>query len=297
VDNTGQTELGEKWSSVLTALNTPARIYLRTNRIKTNRDDLVKALLREQIISEIPDESSASAGSLPGANSDVLRLAERKNVFTTAAFKVGFFEVQDIGSQKIAPFMDVQSGMRVIDACAGGGGKSLHLASLMGNKGKIIALDTNDWRLKPLRQRASRAGADIIETRVIASAKTVKRLHESADRLLLDVPCSGSGVLRRNPDTKWKLSPQEISRLLAVQGDILQRYSLMTARGGYMVYATCSVFPSENKKQIEQFLNSPAGNGWEFVNDLAIIPSAQEYGENPLHLNGDGFYMAKLRRC
>jgi 16S rRNA (cytosine967-C5)-methyltransferase len=301
LDETGDRELGNSWPSVLTALNLPANVYLRTNRIKTNRENLVKELLKEEIVAEPVNE-------LNGSN-DAIKLKERKNVFITTAFKAGLFEVQDLGSQKIVPFMGVEPGMRVIDACAGGGGKSLHMASLMQNKGKIIALDKNDWRLNPLRKRASRAGADIIETRVITSTKIIKRLYESADRLLLDVPCTGVGVLRRSPDTKWKLTPKEMSRLLTVQEEILHNYSSMTAKGGVMAYSTCSVFSSENQKQIDRFLNSPAGKNWEFIEDLNIYPAGEtaevftgnETGDRQplrraLYLNSDGFYMAKLKR-
>ena len=141
-------------------------------------------------------------------------MEERQNIFTRQQFKDGLFEVQDAGSQLIAPFIQPLSGQRVIDACAGGGGKTLHLAALMQNKGRIIALDTEAWKLDELKKRARRAGAsDIIETRVIDSSKVIKRLENSADRVLLDVPCSGLGVLRRNPDAKWKLSPEFIEEV------------------------------------------------------------------------------------
>ncbi|MDH4262924.1 MAG: RsmB/NOP family class I SAM-dependent RNA methyltransferase [Spirochaetia bacterium] len=293
LDATGEKELGSKWATVLNALNAPASVYLRINQIKTNRETLVKELQKEEVFTETVNDENA------------LRLKERKNVFITTAFKAGFFEVQDLGSQKIVPFLEVEPGMRVIDACAGGGGKSLHMASLMHNKGKIIALDKNDWRLTPLRQRASRAGADIIETRIITSNKIIKRLFESADRLLLDVPCTGTGVLRRSPDTKWKLTFDEMSRLLETQQEIIQNYSSMTAKGGIMVYSTCSIFPSENQKQIDIFLNSPAGKDWQFIEELNIYPSteyinnevvAPQPSKKELFLNSDGFYMAKLKR-
>ena len=285
LDAEGEREVGKNWDAVLSALNLPAFVYLRVNRIKTNRENLIKELLKDEIT------------PVPVDQIDALRLNERKNVFITSAFKAGFFEVQDLGSQKIATFLDLEPGMRVIDACAGGGGKSLHIASLMKNKGRIIALDKNEWRLSPLRQRAARAGADIIETKVITSNKIIKRLYESADRLLLDVPCTGLGVLRRSPDTKWKLNQSDITNLLHTQQEILQNYSSMSAKGGIMVYSTCSIFPSENQKQVEIFLNSPAGKQWQLIEDLNIYPSASRVLKGSyLFDNCDGFYMAKLRR-
>lgn len=290
----GETHLQQKWDVILTSLNKPARVYLRVNQNKTTRDSLVKELLNEGISANPVDDFA-----------DALFLSERKNVFVTQSYKKGFFEVQDIGSQKIAPFLDPHPGMRVIDACAGGGGKAIHMASLMKNKGKIIALDLNDWRLKPIRQRATKAGADIIEARVITSAKIIKRLYDSADRLLLDVPCSGTGVLRRNPDTKWKLSSEEFNNLLQVQQDILQNYSSMTKKGAEMVYCTCSVFPAENEEQIRRFLESGAGKNWQLIQEMNIYPMVEsEFIQPAIHnekslqyfSNSDGFYAARLKR-
>ena len=146
-----------------------------------------------------------------------LILDERANVFSTEAFQRGLFEVQDASSQCVAPFAEVAPGMRVIDACAGAGGKSLHLAAIMENKGQLIALDIHQYKLKELKRRAKRAGAHNIETRLIDSTKVIKKLHQSADRVLIDAPCSGLGVLRRNPDAKWKLNLDFIERITKEQ--------------------------------------------------------------------------------
>lgn len=175
--------------------------------------------------------------------------------------------------------------MRVIDACAGGGGKTLHLAALMQNKGKVLALDTVDWKLDELKKRAKRAGVGNIETRVIESSKSIKRLHESADRLLLDVPCSGLGVLRRNPDAKWKLSEKFLGEVRETQRKIVNDYSPMLKPGGLMVYSTCSILPSENEKQVESFINAHAG-AYELLEQKHILPSE----------GFDGFYMALIKR-
>jgi 16S rRNA (cytosine967-C5)-methyltransferase len=175
--------------------------------------------------------------------------------------------------------------MRVVDACAGAGGKSLHLAALMKNKGNIIALDTKEFKLAELKKRAKRAGASIIESRFIDSTKVIKRLKDSADRLLLDVPCSGLGVMRRNPDTKWMLKPNEIENVIHTQREILERFSAICKPGGKMVYATCSILPSEGKNQINWFLEK--NNNWE-------LEGEKQY--SPLNFDCDGFYMALLNR-
>lgn len=149
--------------------------------------------------------------------------------------------------------------MRVIDACAGGGGKTLHLAALMQGKGTVIAMDVYARKLEELKRRARRAGASNIETRTIEGSKTIKRLEGKADRLLLDVPCSGLGTLRRNPDAKWKLSPEFLDEVTALQHEILSSYCRMVRVGGRLVYSTCSVLPRENERQVERFLSENPG--------------------------------------
>lgn len=275
LDHLGETELGEQWAPTLSMLNRPARVVLRTNRLKTEREALQRALTSEGILTQ------------PVGVADALVLEKRQNVFQSEAFKRGLFEVQDYSSQQVAPFLDIHPGMRVVDACAGGGGKSLHLASLMENKGHIIALDTIAWKLDALKQRARRAGVSNIETRAIENTKVIKRLHGSADRLLLDVPCSGLGVIRRNPDTKWKLNIAQIEALRQTQSEILRAYSPILKPGGKMVYATCSILPSENQAQVRHFLSSESGRSFTLVAERVILPQDEGF---------DGFYMALLEK-
>lgn len=270
----GVKELGESWNLEIKALNKSPEIILRVNKLKSNRDELLNWFKREKFNAEPMD--------LPGA----IRIIERTNVYRSEAFTLGMFEQQDHSSQLVAPFLDVAPGMRVIDACAGNGGKTLHLASLMANKGRIIAMDTADWKLTELRNRTRRAGASIVEVKVIESSKTIKRLKDSADRLLLDVPCSGLGVLRRNPDSKWKLTPERIDELRRIQEDILNRYWIMVKPKGKLVYATCSILPSENENQVKRFIEKYNG---QFVLE-------EEQKVSPAQSGFDGFYMARIRR-
>ena len=277
LDELGEKALGnELWTKESSALNKQAEVILRTNTLKTSKNTLKKALADENIETiSLPEYENA------------LKLTERKNVFTTETFKDGLFEVQDASSQLVAPFLDVAPGQRVVDACAGAGGKTLHLASLMQNKGQLIAMDIYESKLKKLKVRARRNGVHNMETRVIENSKVIKKLHEKADRVLLDAPCSGLGVIRRNPDSKWKLEPEFLERIKGVQQDILQRYSKMVKPGGKLVYATCSILPEENSEQVQTFMDSEAGNAFEFVKEQNIYASEHGY---------DGFYMALLQR-
>lgn len=266
-------ELGENWEKEMKAMNEQAPTILRANTLKTNAQDLITELENEGV-------KSFRVKNIP----DAVQLEEKKNVFLTSAFKNGLFEVQDSGSQLIAEFLDVKPGQRVVDTCAGAGGKTLHIAALMQNKGQIIALDIFNWKLAELKRRAKRAGAHNIETRLIDDNKVVKRLHNSADRLLIDAPCSGLGVLRRNPDTKWKIDEAFIEKIKDEQRQILQEYSKIVKKGGRMVYATCSVLPSENGQQVSLFLKNNAD--FNLVKEKTILPSE----------GFDGFYMALLER-
>ncbi len=273
LDELGEKEIGANWTNELEALNESAAVVLRTNTLKISRHELQQQLEEEEIITEAPIEFP-----------DGLLLEQRQNIFTRQAFKDGLFEVQDAGSQLIAPFLQVNPGMRVVDACAGAGGKALHLAALMNNQGRIIAMDTEEWKLTELKKRARRAGVGNIETRVIESSKTIKRLENSADRLLLDVPCSGLGVLKRNPDAKWKLTPDFIDRVRELQQHILQDYSNIIKAGGVLVYSTCSLLPSENEEQVKKFLQ--ANSNFELEEEKSVMPSE----------GFDGFYMARIKR-
>jgi 16S rRNA (cytosine967-C5)-methyltransferase len=273
LDEMGQEQLGDRWEAELRAMNQEATVVLRTNTLKTSREELQKTL----------HEQGVASRALTGRD-EALVLQERQNIFRQQAFKDGLFEVQDAASQDIAPFLRVEPGMRVIDACAGAGGKTLHIAALMKNKGRIIGMDVDQAKLQELQKRARRAGVSNLETRVIESSKTIKRLSQTADRLLLDVPCSGLGVLKRNPDAKWKLSPEFVSDVVALQQHILADYCGMLKTGGLLLYSTCSILPNENEKQVQQFLATHSD--FSLVNEKRCWPSD----------GFDGFYLALLQK-
>jgi len=155
----------------------------------------------------------------------------------------------------------------------------------MENKGQVIAMDIYENKLKELKRRAKRNGAHNIDMRVIDSTKPIKKLHNKADRVLIDAPCSGLGVLRRNPDAKWKLQPEFIENIKETQLEILNSYSKMVKPGGKLVYATCSILPSENQNQVKNFLDS--NKEFKFIKDKKILSHESGF---------DGFYMALLER-
>ncbi|HRG58204.1 MAG TPA: methyltransferase domain-containing protein [Bacteroidia bacterium] len=275
MDELCRQQLGASWDKMAIALNQEPKMVLRANTLKTTVNQL-QELLNSHHIDNAPIPWSPYA----------VELVFRRNVFRLPEFKDGFFEVQDSASQMVADFLQVKPGMRVIDACAGTGGKSLHIAALMQNKGRLIALDNKAFKLEELRKRARRAGVSIIETKEIESTKTTKRLAETADRLLLDLPCSGLGVLRRNPDAKWKLQAHEINNLIEQQREIMERFAPTLKSGGKMVYATCSILPMEGEEQIKWFMQKH-GEQWIFEGEKRYAPT---------QFDADGFYMALLTK-
>lgn len=278
MDELGVKELGEElWTKEIAAQNKPAQVILRVNTLNTTREKLHALLMDLNIETDfIPNQP------------DALVLKERANVFMTDAFKEGLFEVQDASSQLVAAFLDVQPGMRVVDTCAGAGGKTLHMAALMQNKGQLIAMDLYESKLKQLKLRAKRNGAFNIEYRIIDTTKVIKKLHKKADRVLIDAPCSGLGVLKRNPDAKWKLQPEFIDNIRKIQSEVLESYSKIVKPGGKLVYATCSILPSENQEQIAKFLKTEIGQQFKLEKDCKILSFESGF---------DGFYMALLERA
>ena len=263
----------KKWLHELENLNEQAELVVRVNTLKTTRNELKEML-----------DTHGMHGQTSKKFADAILLERKGSLFALSEFRNGFFEVQDAGSQAIAPFMRVAPGMRVVDACAGAGGKTLHIAALMEGKGKIVAMDIEGHKLEELKRRARRNGVQNIETKLIDDSKAIKRLANSADRLLLDAPCSGLGVLRRNPDAKWKLTPEFIEKIQTTQAEILQSYQQMLKPGGMMVYATCSILPVENELQVQKFLAN--NKNFELIDEQHLWPSD----------GFDGFYMALIKK-
>ena len=275
IDELACKEIGEKiWEKEIAELNKMAPVVLRTNSLKISRNELKKILNDEEILTETIE-----------GYPDALRLKERTSLFKKNSFQMGLFEIQDASSQLVAPFLKIDPGMKICDVCAGAGGKTLHLSALSKNKGQIIAMDIYKHKLVQLKKRAKRNSAFNIETKLIENSKSIKRLKGKVDRLLIDAPCSGLGVLRRNPDSKWKLKPDFLNKIKDTQLEILKKYSKLIKKNGKMVYATCSILPSENEYQIQSFLKSEEGKDFTLEEEKKISPLISGF---------DGFYMARL---
>lgn len=237
---------GDELPQAMEALNQQAPIDLRANLLKCrDRGDLILAL----------DRDGHFATPTPVSPIGV-RLKKRIAAFNTQAFKDGMFEMQDAGSQAVALLVNAKPGQKVIDFCAGAGGKTLAIAASMQNKGRILAWDTSESRLGQMAKRLARAGVSNVQTHVLASEADpfLKRHTASADWVVVDAPCSGSGTWRRNPDLKWRTSLEDLLELKELQASILRNAARLVKPGGRLVYITCSIFNDENFGVVKQFL-------------------------------------------
>ena len=282
----------------LTAFNQEAPVDLRVNSLKASRSQAIKALAEEGI------EATPSRFSPLG-----LRLEKRMPLSGTKVFRDGLVEVQDEGSQLAALLADAKPGHKVVDFCCGAGGKSLAMAAEMENKGRIIACDVSEARLKRASQRFKRAGVFTVECRTLSSErdKWIKRragkLDGGFDRVLVDAPCSGSGTWRRNPDQKWRTTEQDVAELAKLQSSILDSSARLVAKGGRLIYVTCSILEEENEARIEEFLKDnssfflhPIGKIWGEKFPSSCPTEEDVLRLNPLDHGTDGFFVAVLER-
>lgn len=278
---------GDAFEAEMAALLNPAPLDLRVNIFTCDREK-AKAFLEADGVKTAPTPYSPWG----------LRCENKAYLSRTKAFGKGWIEIQDEGSQLIAAVCDAQPGMQVLDYCAGAGGKTLALACAMQRKGRIVAMDNDARRLEKGRQRYKKAQvADIIEVRCLDEARHVKWLKkqkEKFDLVLLDVPCTGTGTWRRNPDMRWTTYGPSLEELTEIQADILERAHMAVKPGGKLVYATCSLLPDENEAQVEKFLSKHQ----EFaVQPIENKDLGQPYMRlTPHRHNTDGFFAAVLTR-
>jgi 16S rRNA (cytosine967-C5)-methyltransferase len=292
---------GDAFRDELVAQTLPGTVDLRMNILRqTDRDKLMNELKNEGLKADPTPYSPFG-----------MRLQARGSIAGLKAFKDGRFEVQDEASQLVGLLLDARPGMRVVDFCAGAGGKSLVIAATMENKGKIIACDVLAGRLKRARDRFTRAGIDTIELKPLTGENDpwVKRQKGGFDRVLVDAPCSGTGTWRRNPDTRWRSLGPGLDHLIPLQASILARASTLVKPGGRLVYATCSLLYSENRGQIEAFLAEHPGfrlvkpsEIWDQTvgrfgpTKLPVDDNADDLVMTPARHHTDGFYACVLER-
>ena len=278
LDDLGLKNFGKTvWEKEIEKLNDKAPLVLRVNTFKTSPEKL------QNILKKKYDIKSSRTPEFPAA----LFLDKHQKLNHLELFKQGWFEIQDANSQKVSYFAAPNPGMLVIDGCAGAGGKTLHLANLMHNKGRIIALDPYKKKLEQLIVRIKRNGVRMVTIPDLDYEDILTKYKENADLVLIDVPCSGLGVLRRNPAAKWHMNPSYIEELIKLQQQILQKHSLLVKKGGALVYSTCSIFSNENENQIRKFLKSSVGKSFHLEKEKTLLT------HNSM---GDGFYMARLIR-
>ena len=232
LDLTGHAELGDLWEPQLAALNEKSSVFLRVNTLLATVEE-AQAWLAENNVGTSRVDGYPHALALPPGK--MLPKALRLD---------GRIEIQDPSSQHISPLLDPQPCERIIDACSGAGGKALHLAALSKNEARIFAMDVDGKKLDALKSRARRARATAISPKPITET-TPTDFADIADSLLIDSPCSGLGTLKRQPDLKWRLKPAALDRVRSIQAQLLAEYPKMLKPGGKLLYATCSILPSE----------------------------------------------------
>lgn len=282
---------GQAFETEMAATLVPPPLDLRVNPIKSNRETVLRALNAMGLHAEAT--KLAPRG---------IRLRERLSLARLAGLKTGEIEIQDEGSQLVALLVNAKPGDRVVDFCAGAGGKTLAIAAQMQNKGHLIACDINEARLKRCAERLRRAGLHNVETRVLASETDpwVKRHKGSFDHVLIDAPCSGTGTWRRNPDARWRVPDLGLGGLVALQARILASAARLVKPGGRLVYATCSVLHEENEEQVAAFLAAhPAFRivpVQQVAPHLAMVAPFDHLSLTPAQHETDGFFAAVLHR-
>lgn len=274
IDQLGHSELGDLWEPQLAALNQKPSVFLRVNTLLCTVEEAQVWLAENNVeTSTLPNHPHALALPVGKMLPKSLRLDGR-------------IEIQDPSSQTISPLLDPQPGERIIDACSGAGGKALHLCALSNNEARVFAMDVDQKKLDALKKRARAARATSISPKPITET-TPTDFTEVADSLIIDSPCSGLGTLKRQPDLKWRLKPAALDRVRSIQAQLLAEYPQMLKPGGKLLYATCSILPSENQDQITAFLERNPGK-FSLISQHNLLPS--ETGH-------DGFHASLLQKA
>ncbi|HLK37299.1 MAG TPA: RsmB/NOP family class I SAM-dependent RNA methyltransferase [Polyangiaceae bacterium] len=261
-------ELGDAaLEPALARMNGVAPRVVRVNALKTTREECLRALAEEGV--DVRPTARAPWG---------VAIDGRRSPFRTQSFAAGDFEMQDEASQIVAELVAPPPGSRVVDACAGAGGKTLALAAQLRGKGRLLAIDASDVKLATLKRRAARAGASNIRPMtadLLAQDEGLAAFEGQAARVLLDAPCSGLGALRRNPEARWRLRPDDLPRLARAQQELARAAARWVSPGGRLVYAVCSFLPSEGERAVQEFVGR---KGWVAVTARDVLGRARTEG-------------------
>lgn len=269
-------------------LNKRPKINIRINRLKTNIVEVKEELKKENIIYNTISEDEE----------DFLELEKIKDIENNKLFKNGFFTIQDISAGMTAKILSPKPNELVLDACAAPGGKTTYMAELMNNKGKIIAGDIYEHRLNLIQQNAKRLGISIIETKILDATKYYKEYEAKFDKILLDVPCLGIGVIKRKPDIKWQRKPEDLQEICKIQKIILENCSKYLKTGGELVYSTCSILEEENENIIKEFVKK--NQNFEIKKVKNTIKIFENFIKKEGYISikptekNDGFFICKL---
>ena len=267
--------------------NESALLCLRTNTLKGSREEMLKEL------ADCGAEAEISLWAPEGVT-----VKSHGALDALVPLQEGRAQVQDESSMLVAHVVAPQPGEFVLDCCSAPGGKTTHMAALMENKGRIVAGDIYEHKLERIEENAKRLGIDIIEPTLLDARKVGEEYEDMADRVLVDAPCSGLGVLRRKPDARWNKSAEEIAALPPLQGEILDSAAKALKAGGVLVYSTCTIDPSENDEVVEAFLTRHPEFTLEQTGDFLPVKRSDKMVQlYPQRDGTDGFFIARLRKA
>lgn len=293
-----EANFNDEWVSEARALSNRPPLDIRVNTLKSNREKIEKQLARSKAK---PTKLAATGLRIAPGNRD----SRLPNVQAEAGFQKGWFEIQDEGSQIVSDLIFARPGEKVMDYCAGAGGKTLALAATMENKGQIHAYDNDKTRLAPIHERLKRAGTRNVQ--VHSPDDDLSALRDKMDKVVIDAPCTGSGTWRRRPDAKWRLTRENLETRLREQEEALSQGAQYVRPGGVLAYITCSLLPEENENQIYSFIDDNPGfeilSAGEVWQDLFGFDNLQPWSSDmksitltPASTGTDGFYFAVMQR-
>lgn len=283
---------GESFTEeLLKSNNDTPPLTVRVNTLKTDKGGLVNALKNEGV-------ETTSAKYIDSA----LTIDNPSSLTKMEAFVKGLFQVQDESSMMVGRILDPKPGEFVIDVCSAPGGKATHIAELMNNKGRVVARDIHEHKIKLINEAAQRLGIQIIQTEVFDASKQDEKLMGKADSVLVDAPCTGLGIIRRKPDIKWTRTQNDLKEIVKLQEKILSVSSHYVKPGGVLVYSTCTIEPQENEEMVKAFLKDNKDYSLEDISEfipggLAKDTAKEGYIQLYPNIDGiDGFFISKMRR-